>query len=143
MNWKFTISRATALILAVILCLGSVQFSMAQQEVRIGGRNNRDFDCSNSGMSLISIVKNYHRPSNFWLTTLSSCLTMNNITNNYDTNNRKSVTVPISMKDCHGTRTARYDGRKHGPFDSYRILYYLRVKAELLPGEELVGKCLS
>jgi len=33
MNWKFTVSRATALILAVILCLGSMQFSMAQQEI--------------------------------------------------------------------------------------------------------------
>ena len=30
---------------------------MAQQEVRIEGRDNRDFDGSNSGMDLISIVK--------------------------------------------------------------------------------------
>ena len=47
MTWRFSVSRATTVALALFLCLGLIQFSMAQNEVEVSiGRtisaNNND-----------------------------------------------------------------------------------------------------
>jgi len=42
MSWKFSISRATTLVLALALCLGLMQFAMAENGVEVIEPEPRD-----------------------------------------------------------------------------------------------------